>query len=40
VPAAALSLTYRPDMLTVGEAAAILSRTRDLVEAPYALLAD
>ncbi|MFN0096884.1 MAG: biotin/lipoyl-containing protein [Dehalococcoidia bacterium] len=39
-PMATLTVTYHPDMLSVGEAATILNRIRELIEAPYALLAD
>jgi pyruvate/2-oxoglutarate dehydrogenase complex dihydrolipoamide acyltransferase (E2) component len=38
--AATLTLAYAPEYMAVGEAAWLLGRVRDLLEAPYALLAD
>lgn len=37
---AVLTLAYAPDVIPVGEAAWFLGRVRELIEAPYALLAD
>lgn len=39
-PVLTLTLSYDPGRLSVGEAAVLLSRIRELIEAPYALLAD
>ena len=39
-PVMTLSLVYAPDSVPDNVAAALLSRVRELVEAPYALLAD
>jgi hypothetical protein len=38
-PQMTLAMAYAPELITVGEAAALLARIRELVEAPYALLA-
>lgn len=39
-PVMTLTLAYLPDRITQGEAATLFARVRELVEAPYALLAD
>jgi pyruvate/2-oxoglutarate dehydrogenase complex dihydrolipoamide acyltransferase (E2) component len=40
VPTMVLTLAYTPELMSVGEAALLLARVRELLEAPYALLAD
>jgi pyruvate/2-oxoglutarate dehydrogenase complex dihydrolipoamide acyltransferase (E2) component len=39
-PVMTLTMAYSPDRLTQGDAAALFARVRELIEAPYALLAD
>lgn len=40
VPVMVLTMAYNPDVLSMGDAALLFARTGELVEAPYALLAD
>jgi hypothetical protein len=39
-PVMTLTMAYSPDRLTQGDAASLFARVRELIEAPYALLAD
>jgi pyruvate/2-oxoglutarate dehydrogenase complex dihydrolipoamide acyltransferase (E2) component len=39
-PVMTLTLAYSPDRMSQGDAAALFARVRELIEAPYALLAD
>ena len=39
-PMVALTMSYRPSALSIAEAAVLLGRVRDLIEAPYLLLTD
>ena len=40
VPVMALTMAYNPDALSMGDAALLFARAGELIEAPYALLAD
>ena len=40
MPVMTLVLAYTPELIAVGQAARLLARVRELLEAPYALFAD
>ena len=39
-PYATLTLAYTPELISISQAATVLARVKELLEAPYALLAD